>query len=1082
LDIFPLAIFPQGSLSSSIIPVVWVGLSVVCFFNLRLGWVLSGLVVPGYVVPLMLIKPWSAAVVLGESFVTYFLVWLFSEYLSRWASWCNFFGRDRFFALVLSSIAVRLLFDGWVLPILGEWVNQHWHIAFDYRNQLHSFGLIIIALIANQFWKTGFLKGLIPLSVTLFLTFVIVRYGLMELTNFDLSSISYLYEDLASSLLATPKAYIILISTAFLASRMNLHYGWDFNGILIPSLLALQWYQPIKILATLIEAGIILMLATVVLKMPWFNKVAIEGARKILLFFNISFVYKIFLGYFLIAFFPELKVSDYFGFGYLLSSLMAVKIHDRAILAKLTRATLQTSLTAVLVASAIGFTLSQFPISKLFADFKKAELPEINRLELSEQTLMSLLDEERITLYQAKFNNHFSLPDTDELDLFTQALKLLQDYIKQPDNHKLEQAAEYLNKVNYKLELVDKHYLYLHEKSPNHDSGIYVIDTQSASTLSLEIPAPLDELGVFDAGIALFDGLGAQCLAISGSNRVSGTDISPDLLQNKQTFFHTFHHQFNRHNVLQVRLYTPETARQVKGVRRAENEIDLTGLNSILWVKESLPESLNLVNLKELIDHYEIDWSEPPFENQQRQFSGYGFAELLLTQQDARKLLFKPLLSKSNVHQIEQNLRIDGYLQEWVLNRKLQIAPKGSQLYKKPKQEELLFLDEQVVSPLLKVVSQSLLSAGEISASTDELKAIAQAANIVGYQVINYKDLSTNQSYLILAEQEDKPLRHWGIYVFRLGGGSNYVVQIPRPLSEINSFEYGISLFERLQANVLMIGTTHPYANFDLSSDLVNPENKINVFNLVNQVVLRESQDDEMMVVVSRAFKYRPNKPFPEADVFFATDRGLIDPTQLQGKTLKLLDSIEGDGMKVQLIDGSDQTMSYEVGATAQSNYINATQNKFFGILWLSPNARAGYRQQNENQIQAAQFNYLSIRTIEQDLSAYILDHQKLASQPYSIAELQSWINSYVEEQDIVRLQMILNIAESDGYQLERLIDRRTKQAFLLIHDKSGALVAISNLLPRTKDNVFLDQNVSQKMKINEFIDQRKAWLLARIH
>jgi hypothetical protein len=246
MDIFPLYLFPSGSLASSVVPAVWVGMLVVCFFNLRLGWVLSGLVVPGYLVPLMLIKPWAAAVVLFEGLLTYFIAYFFSEYLSRKGPWNNLFGRDRFFALILCSIVIRLLFDGWLLPEFGEWLNRYFQMSFDYRNHLHSFGLIIVALIANQFWKTGFIKGVVPFAITLVVTLLIVRYGLMELTNFSLSSVSYLYEDMAASILATPKAYIILVSTAFLASRMNLHYGWDFNGILIPSLLALQWYQPVK--------------------------------------------------------------------------------------------------------------------------------------------------------------------------------------------------------------------------------------------------------------------------------------------------------------------------------------------------------------------------------------------------------------------------------------------------------------------------------------------------------------------------------------------------------------------------------------------------------------------------------------------------------------------------------------------------------------------------------------------------------------------------------------------------------------------------------------------------------------------
>jgi len=238
-DLLPLQIFPQGSLESSVITTVWVGVFVVAFFNLRLGWVLSGLVVPGYIVPLLLMKPWSAGVIFIEAFVTYFIVRILSEDCSRFGYWSSLFGRDRFFAIILASIIVRISFDTWLLPWLGNLMESQWHITFDYRNNLHSFGLVIIALIANQIWKTGFWRGLPPLLITVGVTYIIVRYGLMEFTNFTVSNLAYMYEDLASSVLATPKAYIILVTAAFIASRMNLHYGWDYNGILIPSLLAL---------------------------------------------------------------------------------------------------------------------------------------------------------------------------------------------------------------------------------------------------------------------------------------------------------------------------------------------------------------------------------------------------------------------------------------------------------------------------------------------------------------------------------------------------------------------------------------------------------------------------------------------------------------------------------------------------------------------------------------------------------------------------------------------------------------------------------------------------------------------------
>jgi len=190
MDLPVLPLFPHGALDSAVITTVWVGVAVVAFFNLRFGWVLSGLVVPGYLVPLLLLKPWSAAVVFIEGIVTYLVVWGFSERLSRLGYWSSLFGRDRFFALVLVSVAVRLLFDGWLLPGIGAWVNAELGLLFDYRNSLHSFGLIIIALIANQFWKTGLVRGLVPMVVTVGVTFLIVRYGLMTVTNFTVSTLA----------------------------------------------------------------------------------------------------------------------------------------------------------------------------------------------------------------------------------------------------------------------------------------------------------------------------------------------------------------------------------------------------------------------------------------------------------------------------------------------------------------------------------------------------------------------------------------------------------------------------------------------------------------------------------------------------------------------------------------------------------------------------------------------------------------------------------------------------------------------------------------------------------------------------
>ena len=354
---FALPLFPEGGLVSSIITTVWVGVFVLCFFNLRFGWVLSGLVVPGYLVPLLIVKPMAAVVIAIEAVLAYALIWLFSEKLSR-GRFPSLFGRDRFMGLILASIAVRLFMDGFALPEFAGWLETNFDRRIDWEDNLQSFGLVIISLMANQFWKPGLARGLFAAVVTIGITWLIVRFGLMEFTNFRISGVSYLYEGIASSILASPKAYIILTITAMLASHVNVRYGWDFSGILIPALIALQWYQPGKILTSLAEAIAIYCIARLILKLPMMANITIEGGRKLLLFFNISFAWKMAIGWLIVWQGLDVTTTDFYGFGYLLSTLVAIKAHDKNIFPRLARSTLQVSLMGAVLGNIVGFTLS----------------------------------------------------------------------------------------------------------------------------------------------------------------------------------------------------------------------------------------------------------------------------------------------------------------------------------------------------------------------------------------------------------------------------------------------------------------------------------------------------------------------------------------------------------------------------------------------------------------------------------------------------------------------------------------------------------------------------------------------------
>lgn len=351
-------IFPEGSLAISLITTIWVGLFVISFFNLRLGWNISGLIVPGYLVPLLILKPWSAVAIIVEAIFTYLAIKLFSKIGEKTGFYSELFGRDRFFAILLVSVGARLLFDETIFPYITSLLSQHFEIEFLYRDGLYSIGLVIVALTANQFWTSGLRRGFFQLIITLVITFLIVKYVLIEFTNFRLNEVANLYENLATSILASPKAYIILITTAFIASRMSSIYGWEFSGIAIPALLALLWYYPWEIFISISEAVIIYFIAVLLLKTKFMSYFSMEGSRKILFFFNISFFYKLALGFLLPLFITDISPTDYFGFGYMLTSLIAIKMYEKEFGARILGSTIFTSGISVILATLIGLALT----------------------------------------------------------------------------------------------------------------------------------------------------------------------------------------------------------------------------------------------------------------------------------------------------------------------------------------------------------------------------------------------------------------------------------------------------------------------------------------------------------------------------------------------------------------------------------------------------------------------------------------------------------------------------------------------------------------------------------------------------
>ncbi len=1032
------------------------------------------MVVPGYLVPLLIAKPWSALAIIIVAIYAYIQFYFLSEVLSKWGLWGNFFGRDRFFGLLLSGVIARLLFDAVIFPTVGALMSDSFSIDFDYRNNLHSFGLIVVTLLANQFWKPGLKRGLLQFGVILGISFLLVRYVLMVYTNFSIANLQFMYEGISESLVASPKAYIILLTAAYLASRFNMFYGWDFNGILLPSLLALQLYDLSKIFTSFVEAWIIYLLASLVLKTPFLRESSIEGARKLALFFNVSFFYKMGLGYVILRYFPEYQVSDYFGFGYLLPTLMSMKMHEKKIVVRYTATTLATAIIAAVAGNIIGFGLTIAPSlwkPNYVVLEEHASLPPV---QVKTGTLRDIILEGKIRMYARQHPDSFQTPLPYEQSQFREGIVLLMKYTHTHDEADLLNARLFLNRANYIVERVEDQYLYLHEKQPENGWGIYAVDYTRDSGLLVEIPSPIEEWRTLESGLILLKSLNGKAYAASGAKRNINRNGSSDVLIQPGSFFHIFHEIASRRNVLQIRGYTEKSIRVLTGITEAINP---TNVDSTLWIRSQIPAGLNPSILKSLIGEYRVEWKDGPFKNIQRELTWSGFAELWLNRKDRRSLLAQAMDEKTEIKPETFVTRIDGYLYDWLMNTKGEIADKGSDLYKPPTEDEMLYFDQEVVTPLIKIIDSEFVDGAFTSDGLSEFHTISNAASIIGYRFIWYRHKLTNQNYLILTEREAVESRTYrGTFVFRLEKSNPFLVHVTRPLYEQNSFEYGVELFERIQARAILISGAHRDCNLDGAANIISLKNKNNFLNLVNQVLLREMKSKPMLVISCRAFGIRQDAPTTDSEAIVSFADGTIDQSSFSYLGKMFLDYLEEDQFKYQLVDGSLETAGYEASNLSQAYYLRQTENKEFVGLWLSPLIRKTYRLKTESILQESHFASLNIST-ERAVLYDLLD----AARQYPGAdqipvELFQDVNHYLRTGNIIALQNLMKTHPE--VQFTRLFDINSMQTFLIMSSGAEQRPLVVNLNPRNDkiENIY-QVEVMNEENLEKYIASRFAWL-----
>lgn len=1060
-DFLQVTLFPPGALQSSVVTTVWVGVCIVVFLNARFGTTLAGLVVPGYLVPLFFVKPVSAIVVLLEAYITYGLALLLANKLLVRLGYSEMFGRDRFFALILLSVLVRIVLDFFALPFVIEHYGDYLG-DYDLKNNLQSFGLIIVALIANQMWMGGVVKGSKSLFLYLGLTFAVIYWLLIPFTNFNIGGLNYMYEDLATSLLSSPKAYIILLTTAFIASRMNLQFGWEFNGILIPALLALQWYQPEKLLFTFVEAAVILLLGSMVMRIPIFRGVTFEGGRLLLLFFNVGFIYKIILGFALIEFLPAAKISDYYGFGYVVSALLAIKVYQKRIAVKMAISTVFTSFVGIALATVAGFLLTFSSASQ------NTEASNVQRqpVQLTDKALYPLFNE----LRSASFYNDIRPQNLSNSELATvaQFVELLS--VMTVDN-KLSKLAE-LNQLNEQLQFdiwfTNQNSVVLHKAG----IGFYVIrltsETASGSArqeeLFVQVPAARAELGAASLGLAIFEKTQARALLIDLSYQLqsSGSYVFDSLLENG--YFQQFHQKFAQHNVLQIRgdlKITEQRKRLRQDQRVSQNQLS---------IYRAAPESLPMELLNSIVTDLNISWQAAP-KNPQWQHDNFGIAELRLNNRDMRSALariavFQNTSADSSIGNLE------GYLISWLLERKNLIARKGSEAFVTPTQNELLFWHQDILLPFMQWLKQHQQEGWDQQAR-DELQRLNVLASSVGYEFKILQQPLTGNEFLILQEQEDLETtpdatrKNWATLVVNLSAKTDYLVAVPNPFFEKTSFEFGSVLFRQLQNRFLLLSGTHPWANPDGSSNVTLTGNKNTLYHVLFMAITREFEQQNITPVQIRGFSFQESRPFPRENALVSLWQN-INQFEPGEQVERLLAKLQDIGLTYRFVDGDHISAPYYLSTNQQIDYMDYVGLNDFVTLWISPLVRDSFKASDDIKIEEQHARLLGMPIYRRDLRSFDISksHSKVAT-----SVLQQ-LFAYASRRNVHHLNNASRIIQHQ--RLAYLLDSASLQQFLLILDAQENIVAAINLNSLNQGNI----NLHSPDALSKFVQSRYRWLV----
>jgi hypothetical protein len=795
LDSLPLHIFPGGGFDQSILPVVYLGLLCLWFFAETFGFIFIGLIVPGYLTAVGVIAPASAAVVFLESLVTYGLVWGLSDGLGKRGVWSPFFGRDRFFAFLVISVVVRLVGGLWLWPTAWEWVTTRFGLSAAPPGPLSSLGLVLVPLTANMFWKVGIFRGTWQILLPTSLTYALTSYVLLPYTNLRFSEFRLNFEDVAVDLLSSSRTYIVLLVGAALSARLNKRYGWDFGGILVPALLAVTWYTPAKAAMTFAEVAVLATAAHLIVSAPVIKNWNLEGPRRLVLVFTVAFILKYTSSWVFVAVAPSVRMTDFFAFGYLLSSLVALKILQKDI-ASTVLPTVAVSLVGFVAGSLVALGIKASRLSSV----QPAPLEMEGRSAAETRpALPALVRRSSLLRRGSEMRRPITAGQLRHVESIGKRIRQSFDGETAPEKLRgLEESVESLGLDWLPVEQAsgEKGYL-LAEPPENYPTirgyGMYWFRPGGEGPV-VQVPSPprdaVHVLGLYAAA----DALDARALMLGTTSRSpDGQTVEPR--RSPQSPYHRMHRTLGDLPVVQFRVGDRDTS-------------------SRIFVRDRLDHELPTETLEELFGSIPVTWNPPAAIDRQRDAAEGSFTSIRLDADDLLEaaegfarvhLQGQDALATRESKDALPTMRVptlQRHLESRLLGPDRRITSSVATLGDAPTEAELTAAARALVGRLTRLARNPEPSWRE-ERIVWSVRAVARA---FGLQVRRLVSRATDDCYWELAERE-RPLRGLGLVYVRCQAGAPLLVEVPKPLGERSTWRVGALMADGLDARGLVIGS-----------------------------------------------------------------------------------------------------------------------------------------------------------------------------------------------------------------------------------------------------------------------------------